>query len=53
MAAWESPPTFYERVTGDEEIVERVGSERLEDCFSLTNALKSVDFILNRLGLII
>lgn len=53
MAAWEGPPSFYERVTGDEEIVRRVGKERLLECFSLTKALKSVDSIFNRLGLII
>ncbi len=53
MAAWERPPSFYERVTQDEEILERVGRERLLECFSLVKALKSVDFIFNRLGLII
>jgi adenylosuccinate lyase len=53
MAAWEAPPSFYERVTKDEGILEKVGRERLEECFSLERALQSVDFIFNRLGLII
>jgi adenylosuccinate lyase len=53
MAAWDGPPTFYERVTGDEEILEMVGRERILECFSLSRALRSVDFIFNRLGLII
>ncbi len=53
MAAWEAPPSFYERVIRDEEILEKVGRERLLECFNLTKALKAVDFIFNRLGLII
>jgi len=53
MAAWEGPPSFCERVMGDGEIVGRVGRERLEECFSLKKALKSVDFIFRRLGLIV
>lgn len=53
MAAWEGAPTFHERVKSDPLISKFVGGERLEECFSLKRALKSVDFIFNRLGLII
>lgn len=53
MAAWEGGNSFYERVAADRKILSFVGRERLEECFSLERALKAVDFIFNRLGLII
>jgi adenylosuccinate lyase len=51
MAAWDSPPTFKERVLNDPQIIDRLGKEKIEDCFDLESSFSYVDDIFRRLGL--
>ncbi len=53
MAAWEGPPSFKERVYADPVITERLGKDKLDECFALERALSKVDFVFERCGLLI
>jgi adenylosuccinate lyase len=53
MAAWEGPPTFRERVETEPRIKEVLGPEKTGECFDLRRALKRVDDIFKRVGLLI
>lgn len=53
MAAWEGPPSFKERVYANPAIAERLGKDRLDECFGLERALSKVDFVFERCGLLV
>lgn len=53
MAAWDGPPAFKERVESDTQIMETLGAEALAACFDQKRALRRVDDIFRRVGLLI
>ncbi len=53
MDAWEGPPSFEERVLKDPEVLMVLGEETIRECFDLKHALREVDGIFRRIGLLV
>lgn len=53
MDAWDGPPSFEERVLKDSEALRVLGEERIRECFDLKHALREVDGIFRRVGLLV
>lgn len=53
MAAWESAPTFRERVENEPAVVSALGKERIAKCFDLGHALARVDDIFRQADLLV
>ena len=51
MEAWENDLLFKEVLMAETEIMERLGSEKLDNCFDPAYYMKHVDYIYRRLGL--
>ncbi len=51
MEAWETPPSFEQRVREDPRVLSVLGEEGIRECFSLRRSLREVDTIFRRVGL--
>lgn len=51
MQAWESGQRFSDLLKADQLITEKLGHQKLEECFNPAYYLQRVDYIYNRLGL--
>jgi adenylosuccinate lyase len=51
MEAWESGRSFRDLLAGETEVLERLGREKLDQCFDPAYYLQRVEYIYNRLGL--
>ena len=51
MEAWESGRSFRDLLAGEPEVLERLGGEKLDQCFDPAYYLQRVEYIYNRLGL--
>lgn len=48
LPTWQGGPTFQERVSGDKEIIDRIGENGVKSVFDITRHFAHVDMIFNR-----